>query len=103
MQSQHDPIDVAAFIRTVDTIRGQWRSTPRLQSMQTILGAPRFTGCQTTMQIITAATARHQGGKNFAVATTRGSVLCVACPNACADWGPSAPPQQLSGGASLPI
>lgn len=70
VQARQDVVDVAAFIRKVDTERSQGRPAPRPQPMQTILGA--FHGSpaiQTTVQILAAAaTARHFGGENSAVA-----------------------------------
>ncbi|WP_257235793.1 hypothetical protein [Rhodococcus pyridinivorans] len=67
-QARQDVVDVAAFIRKVDTERSQGRPAPRPQPMQTILGA--FHGSpatQTTVQILAAAaTARHFGGENAA-------------------------------------
>lgn len=69
-QARQDVVDVAAFIRKVDTERSQGRPAPRPQPMQTILGA--FHGSpatQTTVQILAAAaTARHFGGENSAAA-----------------------------------
>ncbi|WP_323754814.1 hypothetical protein [Rhodococcus rhodochrous] len=68
MQARQDVVDVAAFIRKVDTERSQGRPAPLPQPMQTILGA--FHGSpatQTTVQILAAAaTARHFGGENAA-------------------------------------
>ncbi|MGW4019600.1 hypothetical protein ACWECW_25175 [Rhodococcus ruber] len=70
VQARQDVVDVAAFIRRVDTERSQGRPAPRPQPMQTILGA--FHGSpatQTTVQILAAAaTARHFGGEQSAVA-----------------------------------
>ncbi|WP_301850216.1 hypothetical protein [Rhodococcus pyridinivorans] len=70
VQARQDVVDVAAFIRKVDTERSQGRPAPRPQPMQTILGA--FHGSpatQTTVQILAAAaTARHFGGENSAAA-----------------------------------
>ncbi|SEB29378.1 hypothetical protein SAMN04490240_0103 [Rhodococcus pyridinivorans] len=69
-QARQDVVDVAAFIRKVDTERSQGRHAPRPQPMQTILGA--FHGSpatQTTVQILAAAaTARHFGGENSTAA-----------------------------------
>ncbi|WP_346772786.1 hypothetical protein [Rhodococcus sp. 14C212] len=63
-------VDVAAFIRKVETERSHGRLAPRPQPMQTILGAFRGSpGTQTTVQILAAAaTARHFGGENSAAA-----------------------------------
>lgn len=70
VQARQDVVDVAAFIRRVDTERGQGRPAPRPQPMQTILGA--FHGSpatQATVQILAAAaTARHFGGENSSAA-----------------------------------
>ncbi|MFD5812471.1 hypothetical protein [Rhodococcus aetherivorans] len=69
-QARQDVVDVAAFLRKVDTARSQGRPAPRPQPVQTILGA--FHGSpatQTTVQILAAAaTARHFGGENSAAA-----------------------------------
>lgn len=71
VQARQDVVDVAAFIRKVDTGRSHGRPVPRPQPMQTILGA--FHGSpatQTTVQILAAAaTARHFGGENSAAAS----------------------------------
>jgi len=69
-QARQDVVDVAAFIRKVDTERSQGQPVPRPQPMQIILGA--FHGSpasQTTVQILAAAaTARHLSGENSAAA-----------------------------------
>ncbi|MCD2114049.1 hypothetical protein LQ384_23315 [Rhodococcus rhodochrous] len=70
VQARQDVVDVAAFIRKVDTERSQGRPALRPQPMQTILGA--FHGSpatQTTVQILAAAaTARHFSDENAAAA-----------------------------------
>ncbi|MDO1481599.1 hypothetical protein [Rhodococcus ruber] len=72
VQARQDVVDVAVFIRTVETERSQGRPAPRPQSMKTILGG--FHGSpatQTTVQMLAAAaTARHFGGEHSAAACT---------------------------------
>ncbi|GES36264.1 hypothetical protein RAJCM14343_1515 [Rhodococcus aetherivorans] len=70
MQARQDVIDVAAFIRRVDTERRQGRPAPHPQPMQTVLGAFHSSpATQTAVQILAAAaTARHFGGENSAAA-----------------------------------
>ncbi|EME65041.1 hypothetical protein G352_10907 [Rhodococcus ruber BKS 20-38] len=70
MQARQDVVDVAAFVRKVDTEHRRGRPAPQPQPMKTVLGA--FHGSpatQTTVQILAAAaTARHVGGENSAAA-----------------------------------
>ena len=70
IQARQDVVDVAAFLRKVDTERSQGRPAPRPQPVQTILGAFRGSpAVQTTVQILAAAaTARHFGGEKSAAA-----------------------------------
>ncbi|UYF97181.1 hypothetical protein OCS65_28130 (plasmid) [Rhodococcus aetherivorans] len=70
VQARQDVVDVAAFVRKVETERSQGRPAPQPQPMKTVLGA--FHGSpatQTTVQILAAAaTARYFGGENSAAA-----------------------------------
>lgn len=70
VQAKQDVVDVAAFIRKVETERSQGQPAPRPQPMQNVLGAFRGSpGTQTTVQVLAAAaTARHFGGEHSAAA-----------------------------------